>query len=117
MVTETATIHTMPEEVSITFLFPSFEIFQVHLGYFQNWGFITHFEQVLAIILKMLSPSEKWLAMSVCKRWVKICKRWVKICKRRDERISDLTLVQLLSNRQREAVFNQNQNKVTDPTS
>ena len=34
-----------------------------------------------------------------------------------DERISDLTLVQLLSNRQREAVFNQNQNKVTDPTS
>ena len=85
----------------------------------------------MAIILKMLSPPEKWVAMSVCKRWVKICKRWVKICerwveickrwvkicKRRDERISDLTLVQLLSNRQREAVFNQNQNKVTDPTS
>ena len=87
------------------------------MGYFQNWGFITHFEQVLAIILKMLSPPEKWVAMSVCKRWVKMCKRWVKIGKRRDERISDLTLVQLLSNRQREAVFNQNQNKVTDPTS
>ena len=78
------------------------------MGYFPNWGFITHFEQVLAIILKMLSPPEKWVAMSVCKRWVKICKR-------RDERISDLTLVQLLSNRQREAVINQN--KVMDPTS
>ena len=78
----------------------------------------------MAIILKMLSPPEKWVAMSVCKRWVKIwkrwvkiSKRWVKICKRRDERISDLTLAQLLSNRQREAVFNKNQNKVTDPTS
>jgi len=53
MVTETATIHTMPEEV-------------------------------LAIILKMLSPPEKWVAMSVCKRWNRLL-RQRRLWKRRED--------------------------------
>ena len=77
MVNDT-TIHTMPEEVncfsanlSLSQLKPvSYSLPRAHTCMLSTGGFLS---QVLSIILQMLQPPEKCVAMSVCKRWVTKC--------------------------------------------